>query len=266
VSTTHKLTESEKDSLKQAYAKDGYFIVRDVVSREKLTELNTAMAQEFDRQSKSGELFSGGGLVSGHLNAYPGVGARFAYDTLEEAGIIDLIKEMDPHVVNLPRVGANYNLPGSHAQHGHTDRGFSRDFMIANVASVDTNIVNGAMEVIPGTHTRPYKYTEIVLGRLQRNAIRMLVNQGDVVVRNSNLWHRGMPNNTANTRPQLYFTWEDGGSKEPDPFNVDGGKIRFFPNWYKPTPLGRIREQIFVKVPFTYAALRFARSLIDKEY
>jgi len=266
VSTVHKLTESEKENLKQNYAKDGFFILRNVVDRQKLTELNKAMAQEFDRQSKSGELFSGGGLVSGHLNAYPGLGARFAYDTLEEAGIIDLIKELDPHIIHLPRVGANYNLPGSHAQHGHTDRGFSRHFMIANIASVDTNLENGAMEVIPGTHTRAYKYTEIVLGRMQRNAIRMVVKQGDVVVRNSNLWHRGMPNYTAETRPQLYFCWEEGGSKEPDPFNVDGGKIRFFPNWYKPTPLGRAREKLFVKVPIIYSALRFARSMVDKEY
>jgi ectoine hydroxylase-related dioxygenase (phytanoyl-CoA dioxygenase family) len=266
VLTTHKLTQSEIDSYKETYARDGYFIVRNVVSRERLAGLHKAMAEEFDSLSKSGALFSGGGLVSGHLNGYPGLGARFAYDSLEEYGIIDLIKQLDPNVVRLPRVGANYNLPGSHAQHAHTDRGLSQHFMIANVAVVDTGIENGAMEVIPGTHARVYKYAEIVLRRLHRNAVRMLVNQGDVVVRNSNLWHRGMPNRTTSPRPQLYFTWEDGGSKAPDPFSVDGGKIRFYPNWFKPTPIGRLREQLFVKVPLAYSALRFARSLVDREY
>jgi hypothetical protein len=266
VLTTHKLTQNEIDNYKETYARDGYFIVRNVVSRERLAELHKAMAEEFDSLSKSGALFSGGGLVSGHLNAYPGPGARFAYDTLEECGIIDLIKQLDPNIVRLPRVGANYNLPGSHAQHAHTDRGVSQHFMIANVAVVDTDIENGAMEVIPGTHARVYKYTEIVLGRLHRKAVRMLVKQGDVVVRNSNLWHRGMTNRTASPRPQLYFTWEDGGSKAPDPFNVDGGKIRFFPNWFKPTRIGRLREQLFVKVPVAYSALRFVRSLVDSEY
>jgi ectoine hydroxylase-related dioxygenase (phytanoyl-CoA dioxygenase family) len=264
--TTQRLTQNELDSFKEQYARDGYFIVRNVVSRERLAELHKAMSAKFDELSKSGALFSGGGLVSGHLNAYPGAGARFAYDTLEERGIIDLIKELDPHVVRLPRVNANYNLPGSHNQHAHTDRGFSRHFMIANIAVVDTDLKNGAMEVIPGTHDRLYKYTEIVLGRMHRKAVRMLVSQGDVVVRNSNLWHRGMTNHSDHPRPQLSFTWEDGGSDAPDPFHLDGGKIAFYPNWFKPTPIGRLREQLFVKVPLAYSALRFTRSLLDKDY
>jgi len=266
VLTTHKLTENEMEILKQTFASDGYCVVRNVVSRERLTELHKALAQEFDILSKSGALFSGGGLVSGHLNCFPGTGARFAYDTMREYGIIDLIKRLDPHVLRLPRVGCNFNLPGSHSQHSHTDRGFSRHFMIANVAVVDTGIENGAMEVIPGTHNRLYKYTEIVLGRRHRKAVRVLMNQGDVLIRNSNLWHRGMMNRTSVARPQLSMTWEDGGSNEPDPFSVEGGKIRFLPNWFKPTRIGRLREQLFVRIPFAYSALRFTRSLFDSEY
>jgi ectoine hydroxylase-related dioxygenase (phytanoyl-CoA dioxygenase family) len=138
--------------------------------------------------------------------------------------------------------------------------------MIANVAVVDTGIENGAMEVIPGTHDRVYKYTEMVLKGRLRNGVRMLVNTGDVVVRNSNLWHRGMTNRTSVPRPQLSMTWEDGGSKEADPFGVEGGQIRFLPNWFKPTLAGRLREQLFVKVPIAYSALRFTRSLFDTEY
>ncbi len=67
-------------------------------------------------------------------------------------------------------------------------------------------------------------------------------------------------------RPMLAFTWEDGGSNEPDPSSFSGGKIRFLPNWFKLTPMGRLRERLFVKVPITYSALRFARSLVDSEY
>jgi hypothetical protein len=40
----------------------------------------------------------------------------------------------------------------------------------------------------------------------------------------------------------------------------------FLPNWFKLTPMGRLRERLFVKVPAAYAALRLARSLVDKEY
>jgi hypothetical protein len=266
VSNKKPLTASEIEGLKQSYASDGCFVIRDVVSPERLVELHKALTQEFNAASQSGELFSGGGLTSGHLNCFPGVGARFVYDTLQDRGIIDLIKELHANVVRMPNVGCNFNLPGSHTQHYHIDRPFTREFMIANVAVVDTVVENGAIDVIPGTHKRFYKYTQFVLERPYRNRRRVPMNCGDLLVRSSNVWHRGMPNRTAVPRPMLSLTWEDGGSNHEDPFTAEGGKIRFHPNWFRPTRLGRLREQVFVKVPIVYSALRFARSVCDSEY
>jgi ectoine hydroxylase-related dioxygenase (phytanoyl-CoA dioxygenase family) len=266
MSAINKMTGNEIEPLQLAFAGNGYFVLRNVVSPERLTELHQALAREFEAASKSGELFSGGGLVSGHLNCFPGAGARFAYDTLQERGIIDLIKQLHPNVLRMPNVGCNFNLPGSHTQHYHIDRPFTRDFMIVNIAVVDTVIENGAIDVIPGTHQRFYRYTRFVLERRHRDGVRVPLNQGDVLIRSSNVWHRGMTNRTAVPRPMLAMTWEDGGSNHPDPFSAEGGKVRFLPNWFKPTPVGRLREQLFVKVPITYSAFRFARSLVDKTY
>jgi ectoine hydroxylase-related dioxygenase (phytanoyl-CoA dioxygenase family) len=139
-------------------------------------------------------------------------------------------------------------------------------FMILNVAVVDTNLENGAIELNPGTHNRVYKYTEFVLERRYRTAVRVPLKTGDVLIRNSNLWHRGMENRTSVVRPMLHMTWENGGSNDADPYSVNGGKIRFSPNWYKPTRVGRLRERLFVKVPAAYSTLRFMRSLFDSEY
>lgn len=266
MSATVKLSASELEIFQQAFASDGYFVLRNLVAPQRLDELHQALSREFDAASKSGALFSGGGLVSGHLNCFPGAGARFAYDTLQERGLIDMIKQLHPNVLRMPNVGCNFNLPGSHTQHYHIDRPFTRSFMIVNVAVVDTVIENGAIDVVPGTHTRFYKYTEFVLKRRHRDSVRVPLNQGDVLVRSSNVWHRGMTNRTSVPRPMLAMTWEDGGSGQADPFSAEGGKIRFLPNWFKPTPVGRLREQLFVKVPIAYSALRFARSLVDKTY
>lgn len=266
VSTSERLTPSEIEKYTQAYAKDGFFVIRDVVSKQSLSNLHTALSAEFDRVSRSGELFDGGGLMSGHLNCFPGSGARFAYDTLQERGIIDLLKALHPTVQRMPNVGLNFNLPGSHTQHFHIDRPFASEFMIANVAVVDTVIENGAIEVIAGTHKRFYRYTNFVLERRARDGIRVPLNCGDVLIRSSNVWHRGMTNLTKVPRPMLAMTWEDGGSSLADPFRAGDGAIRFLSNWFKPTRVGRMRERLFVKVPFTYSALRFARSLVDKSY
>jgi hypothetical protein len=266
VSAPGKLTAGEIAAAKQAYARDGYFILRNLVAPEPLAGLHQSLSKEFDRVTASGEMFSGGGLMSGHLNCFPGAGARSIYETLQERGVIDLVRELHPNATRMPNVGCNFNLPGSHTQHWHLDRPFNRDFMIINVTVVDTTAENGATDVIPGSHQRFYKYTHFVLRGVARNNKRVVTNRGDVVVRSSNVWHRGMTNATAVPRPMLAFTWEDGGSNEVDPFSANGGKIRFLPNWFKLTPMGRLRERLFVKVPFTYSALRFARSLVDSEY
>jgi ectoine hydroxylase-related dioxygenase (phytanoyl-CoA dioxygenase family) len=261
-----RLTESEIAAAKQSYERDGFFILRNVVSKERLTELHRSLSDAFNTATTTGTLFKGGGLFSGHLNCFPGAGARFAYETLQERGIIDLMKQLHPLVLRMPNVGCNFNLPGSHTQHWHIDRPFTRDFMIANITVVDTTVKNGATDVIPGTHKKFYKYTRFVMEKRYRDGVQLITNQGDVVVRSSNVWHRGMTNHSTSPRPMLAFTWEDGGSNEPDPFTANGGQIRFIPNWFKLNAAGRFRERLFVKVPAAYTALRLARSLVDKEY
>jgi ectoine hydroxylase-related dioxygenase (phytanoyl-CoA dioxygenase family) len=225
------------------------------------------MMEEMARARATKGLFDGGGTLAGHLNCSPGQAARFIYDALVDQGIIDVIKAIDDEVVRLPNVGCNYNLPGSVVQHWHMDRPYTKAFMIANVAVVDTTLENGAMEVVPGSHRRFYPYYQFVLERaaLRLPSRRVPLRQGDVLVRVSSLWHRGMPNRTAAARPMVAFTWEDGGSPQADPFQTEGGKITFRPNWYRPTPLGRLRERTYVAAPLTYEAYRFARSLVGSK-
>ena len=256
---------AEFDGLKKSFEADGYFVVKNVVSPEKLAELHRQIVEEFDRAKQTGSLFSGGGLMSGHLNCFPGKNSRFVYDALKERGIIDLIREIEPKASKMPNIGCNFNLPNSVTQHYHADRDFTRAFMIANVAVVDTVVENGAIELIAGTQKKFYKYWRFALERPYRNSIRVPMKQGDILVRTSNVWHRGMPNRTAVARPMLALTWEDGGSVHEDPFTADGGEIQFRPNWFRPTRIGRLRERVFVGVPATYSAYRFVTSLIGNK-
>jgi ectoine hydroxylase-related dioxygenase (phytanoyl-CoA dioxygenase family) len=259
------LTRSQVETLRQSFAKEGYFVLKNAVPAEKLAELHQHMVTAFDKAQQTGELFSGGGLMSGHLNCFPGEGSRTIYHALEKRGIIDLIKQIDPQATRLPNVGCNFNLPGSVTQHYHADREFTRAFTICNIAVVDTVVENGAMEMIPGTHRKFYPYWRFVLENPARNSIRVPMQRGDVMVRNSNVWHRGMPNRTAVARPMMALTWEDGGTLYEDPFAIEEGKIKFRPNWFKPTRLGRLRERLFVSVPLSYSAYRFVSSLGGKK-
>jgi hypothetical protein len=253
----------DRERLKAEYAELGYLVFPNVVPKDGLRALHANLSTAFEGLKHDGQLMSGGGTISGHLNCFPGESARFAYDAIEQHGIVDLIRELFPKATKLPNVGCNFNLPHSVAQHYHADRNFLDYFLIANVAVVDTTIENGAIDMIPGTHKKFYKYWQFAMERASRRSTRIEMKQGDVLVRTSNVWHRGMPNFTDAPRPMLAFTWEDGGSKQPDPFAADGGRIAFRQNWYQPTALGRLRERTFVTAPITYHTYRFVTSLVD---
>jgi hypothetical protein len=260
-----RFSPEEMAKIKTDFAQNGYVVFKDVVPRERLARLNTQLMEAFEKARSTGELFAGGGLMTGHLNCFPGEDSRWVYETLLDKGIIDVVREILPSSTGLPNVGLNFNLPKSIAQHYHADRPFTREFMITNIAVVDTEIANGAIDVLPGTHQKFYPFWKFVMERASRRTTRLPMRQGDVLVRSSNLWHRGMPNLTATPRPMMALTWEDGGSEQPDPFKIHDGKITFKPNWYRPDFLGRMRERTFIVAPVTYDAYRFVDSILTNK-
>ena len=137
--------------------------------------------------------------------------------------------------------------------------------MIVNVAVVDTDLQNGAIDVVPGTQSKFYKFWRFALERPHRNNARLPLKQGDVLVRTSNLWHRGMPNLTSVARPMVALTWEKGGSTKMTRNRDEDGKITFRTNWYRTNFLGRLRERTFVAAPITYSSYRFVRSLFGNK-
>lgn len=247
------------DSLRKAFADDGYLKFECVIPRTALARLSQSIAEEFEQQRRQGRLFSGGGTVSGHLNCFPGAESRFVYDSLAQSGITELVRGLSTTALRAPNIGCNLNLPGSAAQNEHVDGYASLPFLVVNVAAVDTNLDNGAMEILRGTHRSEAKYWQILLARPQR--LRLSMQQGDVVIRTSTLWHRGMPNRTDKPRPMLAFTWEDGGSTREDPYQVHEGRITFLPNRYSTDLKSRIRERAFVALPALGTTYRAVRSL-----
>src|SRR3954470_13525520 len=134
---------NQMQDLSSAFARDGYVTLPNVVSKSRLAALTEQLRGEYNRARAAGELFSGGGTISGHLNCFPGAQSRFVYEALCDAGVIDLVRQLSPQATRLPNVGCNLNLPGSSSQNCHVDGYASQPFIIVNVAAVDTTLVNG---------------------------------------------------------------------------------------------------------------------------
>lgn len=251
----------QMQDLSSAFARDGYVTLPNVVSKLRLAILTDELRGEYARARANRELFSGGGTISGHLNCFPGAQSRFVYDELEQYGVFDLVRSLSPSATRMPNIGCNLNLPNSSAQNPHADGYAASPFLIVNVAPIDTDLGNGAMEVTPGTHLREYKYWQYALSG--KPAIRMSMSAGDVIVRSSMLWHRGMPNKSNAIRPMLNFTWENGGSDLTDPYTAHEGKITLLPNRYAQNFGGRLRERAFGSLPALGKGYLFVRSVVQ---
>ena len=247
--------------LTSSFERDGYILLPGLVSKSKLADLSSKLRGEFARAKEKGELFAGGGTISGHLNCFPGAESRFVYDELEQQGVLDLIRKLSPAAARMPNVGCNMNLPNSSAQNSHVDGYAAKTFIIINVAAVDTDVANGATEIVPGTHLRDYKYWQYALSG--KPAVRLKAQAGDVSIRLSSVWHRGMPNKTNVPRPMLAFTWENGGSDLADPYSAHGGKITFLMNRYGQNLSSRVRERAFASMPALGSGYLFVRSIFQ---
>jgi len=247
--------------LMSTFQREGYVVLPGMVSKAKLADLTSNLRGELVRAKEKGELFAGGGTISGHLNCFPGAESRFVYEELEQQGIFDFIRKLSPAAVRMPNVGCNMNLPGSSSQNPHVDGYAASPFIIVNIAAVDTDISNGATEIVPGTHLRDYKYWQYALSG--KPAIRLKASAGDVSIRLSSVWHRGMPNKTNTPRPMLAFTWENGGSELADPYSAHGGKITFLPNRFGQNLSGRLRERTFAAMPALGMGYLFVRSIFQ---
>lgn len=261
-STSMRVLETtDVDEFRRALDEDGYVVMRDVVRRDGLTELADSLTAEFERKAASDEMFEGGGLLSGHLNCFPGEQSRFVWEDIKAAGVQDLVRAVRPDIADSLRATLNFNLPGSVAQHYHMDGLYLQEFLICNIAVVDTDLRNGAIDVLPGTQRQFLKFWRYALGRWYRRTTRVPLRQGDIVIRKSTLWHRGMPNHSSQPRPMMAITFGEMDELDADPFMVNDGKVVFYPNWYNTNRLGQLREKTFVKAPITYSTWRFIRSL-----
>ncbi|MEY2525059.1 MAG: hypothetical protein QOJ66_3624 [Ilumatobacteraceae bacterium] len=251
------LSPDDIAELRRGLDEDGYAVLRGVISEPQVAAFNEMILGEYARAEK----FKGGGSFSGHLNCFPGEGSRFFYDEIVEAGVVDVIHALRPSLPNDVRATLNFNLPDSVPQHYHIDGLYTEEFLICNVAVVDTDLVNGAIDLLPTTHRRFYKFWQYALQRKYRLSTRIPMQRGDLLVRKSTLWHRGMPNNSTTPRPMMSLTFGEKSAPEGDPFVVHDGKMFFYPNWFNTSRLGRLRERVFVAAPLTYSAYRFVTSL-----
>jgi hypothetical protein len=145
--------------------------------------------------------WKGGGQWFGHLSYTPSPTSeivRQLASNLVIQEVLDCAMAKDYKVIGF---GGNANLPGSRHQPPHVDGWLGTHFLIVNLPLGKVTERNGSTEVWPGTHREDLTISQF--NSKPRQSVRINSAPGDVVLRYSNLWHRGTPNRSGDVRLML---------------------------------------------------------------
>lgn len=246
------------------WALDGYAIWPQALPAETCERFGQAVIEEFERLNAAGWRFAGAGRMAGHLNIRMGGAGRDLFAAFEQAGLRARLERLCGEPLTLGQAVGNLNLPGSAAQDFHIDGAFGRRIVIANICLVASDSRNGATQVVPQSDQRAMNYWHFCREGWARRAIQPALKPGDVLVRPSNLWHRGMPNRSAALRPMAALTWYPPAiAATADACRDLDSPLTIFANKYS----GRFstaKEFTAVHMPTADHAIRLAKSLIDE--
>ncbi len=242
----------------ERYAAPGYLVLRGVIDPEVCRTFGQAACDEYRRSKDRRPALAGS--LAGHLNFSMGPGGRELLALVEAAGIPSLLARLAGEPLVLAQAAGNLNLPGSVHQNYHIDGEFARRSMIVNLCLTATDDSNGATELVPASHRHELGYWRFRRQGWAARAIRPALAVGDVLIRPSNLWHRGTPNRSEFPRPMAAFVWTppaflgsyDAEAELSGPLTISGNKFygRF----------ARLKEVVAVKQPWLDEGIRLGRS------
>jgi ectoine hydroxylase-related dioxygenase (phytanoyl-CoA dioxygenase family) len=215
----------------------------------------------------------GGGKWFGHLNYVPSPSNHVIRETASNRKIEAVLHCALGKDLKIVGFGGNANLPNSRYQPAHTDGWLGTDFLVVNIPLGNITESNGSTEVWPQTHKEHLTVSQFKA--VHRQSVRLNAAPGDVIIRYSNLWHRGTPNRSSDVRIMLSLVASRFYERLP-PLTVSEGeaadllsfglpvsaktgpefKRGFAPNYFGPNLKGNILELTWMFAPMMFTAIR----------
>ena len=246
----------------QRYAAQGFIVIPGAIDPVACRRFGRSVQTEFSKLHARRVTMSGS--LAGHLNFSMGPGGRELLSLIKAAGIPELLARLAGEPLVLAQAMGNLNIPGSTYQNYHIDGAFDRRSMIVNVCLISTDETNGATELVRTSNLSKQSYWRFRRDVQTCRCVRPVLDPGDILIRPSNLWHRGTPNWSGEPRPMAAFVYTppihlDGIDPEAElsrPIVISGNKFYGHFRWLK--------EVIAVKLPWLDDAMRQGRSWLGE--
>ena len=201
-----------------AIREDGYVVIEQVVDHDHLDALKERMDEDSEKLIEA-EQWGGSGSVRGHLQQGPPPFEPYLFaDILVNPFAIQVTRQILGESFSCSFYNGNTNTPGSGVQPLHGDgrhlwgeqpEAHPATQMIVNISPQDTTVENGATQIWPGSHLDMRPVTDEVEQdrRSHTPPVPALTRKGDLLIRDSRLWHRGVPNRSTEYRQMIAIVY-----------------------------------------------------------
>jgi hypothetical protein len=211
------LSSGNRDRVAHAMRRDGVLVLDQVIAHAPLDGLKQRMDRDSLELLAFCDSVGGNPRDRGHLQQGPPPMAPYVFaDYVANPLICDALQAILGDGAYCEFYNGNTNCPDSTYQQLHLDamHASTSDGVAAPTSAVVVNVVpqnvdehNGAVELWPGTHTivvpTPVPDGAIAARRLEVPPLRGTFRKGDVLLRDSRLWHRGVPNRSQEYRHMI---------------------------------------------------------------
>ena len=227
MSTSTRVQATESEAAVNAIREWGFVVLEEAVASEPLKELRERMDRDTEELLAYCESIGGNPRELGHLQQGPPVSADYVFSDVAMNRYVNRICNLlYEHRPRLTFYNGNTNCPGSTTQRLHMDGRHATlepepvsptSSVVIDIPPGPMNKANGAIEIWPGSHlVRPPGGGPRVSDELEasRRAIERPIQAetqvGDVLIRDTRLWHRGVPNRSDRPRHMIALIVSDG--------------------------------------------------------
>ncbi len=212
---------------------------------------------------KNNNISNLGGFRSGNLNINPGKHGPMFMNFLKLNNFTEYFESLTGDKLQDYEIlyGGNLNLPKSKNQLFHTDGNWNPRMIILNIATSKINNSNGPMEVINFSHKQfiPY-WLFLIKFFLSKNKKKIMLEKGDILIREHRLWHRGTSNKSLKNREMLGIMFLKTKTKT-DQIQKKIDTLEIYDNMYDASYKGKIKEFIFLYFKFILVLYKLINSL-----
>ena len=240
------------EEARAAMRRDGLLILQQVIDHAPLDVLKLRMDRDSLELLAYCDSRGGNPRDRGHLQQGPPPFAPYVFaDYVANPLIADVLGAILGSGAYCEFYNGNTNCPGSTCQQLHLDavhgpgagaEAAPTSAVVVNVVPQDVDEHNGAVELWPETHRiigpTPVPQGSIASRRAEMPPIRGTLRKGDALLRDSRLWHRGVPNPSNDYRHMIAMVFV--GSDKPRG---------------RPLVFSRDCEELLAHAPLTFHAM-----------